>query len=91
MEYSNDETMIETICLIFGDLLTKNVLSVRVRCSHFLLNNEIFIYLQSSKYPRNSIFCVGVKTNLSLCVENLNLLSKSIVAFILSYYLYALV
>ena len=91
MEYSNDEPMIETICLIFGDLLTKNVLSVRVRCSHFLLNNEIFIYLQSSKYPRNSIFCVGVKTNLSLCVENLNLLSKSIVAFILSYYLYALV
>ena len=91
MEYSNDEPMIETICLIFGDLLTKNVLSVRVRCSHFLLNDEIFIYLQSSKYPRNSIFCVGVKTNLSLCVENLNLLSKSIVAFILSYYLYALV
>ena len=91
MEYSNDEPMIETICLIFGDLLTKNVLSVRVRCSHFLLNNEIFIYLQSSKYPRNSIFCVGVKTNLSVCVENLNLLSKSIVAFILSYYVYALV
>ena len=91
MEYSNDEPMIETICLIFGDLLTKNVLSVRVRCSHFLLNNEIFIYLQSSKYPRNAIFCVGVKTNLSVCVENLNLLSKSIVAFILSYYLYALV
>ena len=91
MEYSNDEPMIETICLIFGDLLTKNVLSVRVRCSHFLLNNDIFIYLQSSKYPRNSIFCVGVKTNLSVCVENLNLLSKSIVAFILSYYLYALV
>ena len=91
MEYSNDEPMIETICLIFGDLLTKNVLSVRVRCSHFLLNDEIFIYLQSSKYPRNSIFCVGVKTNLSVCVENLNLLSKSIVAFILSYYLYALV
>ena len=91
MEYSNDEPMIETICLIFGDLLTKNVLSVRVRCSHFLLNNEIFIYLQSSKYPRNSIFCVGVKTNLSVCVENLNLLSKSIVTFILSYYLYALV
>ena len=91
MEYSNDEPMIETICLIFGDLLTKNVLSVRVRCSHFLLNNDIFIYLQSSKYPRNSIFCVGVKTNLSVCVENLNLLSKSIVTFILSYYLYALV
>ena len=91
MEHRNDELMIEAICLIFGDLLTKNVLRVRVRCSHFLLNNEIFIYLQSIKYPRNSIFCVGVKKNLSVCIENPNLLSKSIAAFILSYYLYALV
>ena len=77
------DPMIETNCLIFGDLLTKNFLILRVRCSAFLLVKEIFIFLESIKNPRNSIFCVGIKTDLSVCIDNPKLLSESIVAFIL--------
>ena len=58
------DPMIETNCLIFGDLLTKHFLVLRVRFLTFLLVKEIFIFLESIKNPRNPIFCVGIKTNL---------------------------
>ena len=78
------DPMIEANCLIFGDLLTKIVLILIVRCSAFLLVNEMFMFFLSIKSPRNSIFCVGIKTDLPACIENPSLLSKSIVAYILS-------
>ena len=77
------DPMIEAKSLIFGHLLTKNFLILRVRCSAFLLLNEIFMFLKSIKNPRNSIFCVGIKPDLLVCIENPQLGSKSIVALTL--------
>ena len=79
------DPMIEANCLIFGDLLTRNFLILRVRCSAFLLVHEIFIFLESIKNRRNSIFCVGIKTDLLVRIENPTLLSKSLLHLYYSY------
>ena len=75
------DPMAEDNYLVPGDLLTKNFLILRVRCSAFLWVNEIFIFLEAIKNP--SIFCVGIKTDLPVCIENPKLLSKSLFAFVL--------
>ena len=83
MEYRNDWPNDWSNCLIFGDLLTNMLLILRMRCSAVYLVNEILIFLESIKSPRSSTFCVVIKTDLRVYIENPNVLNKSTVAFIL--------
>ena len=83
MEYRNDWPNDWSNCLIFGDLLTNMLLILRMRCSAVYLVNEIFIFLESIKSPGSSTFCVVIKTDLRVYIENPDVLNKSTVAFIL--------
>ena len=75
---------IDANCLILGDVLTKKFLILRVRCSDFFSSvNEIFIFLESIKNARSSIFCIDIKTDLLVCIKKPKLQSKSVVVFIL--------
>ena len=47
-------------------LRLKNQSKIESETFSLLVTNEIFIFLESRKNPRNSVFCVGNKTDLPL-------------------------